>query len=69
MMETQPFRVVVVHDDPERTATSLSMGLETDPLAGDTIDVPTGESVLVVHAIAAEGSLPGVVFARPAAGV
>jgi hypothetical protein len=63
-MVTQPFRVVVVHNDPARTATSLTMGLDAEPAIGDTLHVPWGESVVVVHVISAEGSLPGVVFAR-----
>jgi hypothetical protein len=61
----QPYRVVVVKDDPARTTTTLTMTLERSPDVGSTIELPHGEPVVVRNVFSGHDD-HGVIIARPA---
>ena len=45
----QPYRVILVKDDPSRTTITLTMTLERSPDVGATIELPYGGPVVVRH--------------------
>jgi hypothetical protein len=59
----QPYRVVVIQDDPARTATTVVVTLERSPDVGASLDLPYGDTVVVRHVVSGAGGLAGVILA------
>lgn len=62
----QPYRVIVVQDDPARTTTSVVVTLGRSPDVGSRLELPYGDTVIVRHVISGGGDLAGVILAGTA---
>jgi hypothetical protein len=59
----QPYRVIVVQDDPARTTTTVVVTLKRSPDVGSQLELPYGETVTVRHVVSGAGDLAGVILA------
>jgi hypothetical protein len=62
----QPYRVVVIHDDSNRTTDKVVVQLARAPDVGETLELPHGGSVIVRHVISGHADVvAGIVLAGP----
>jgi hypothetical protein len=61
----QPYRVVIVKDDPARTVTTILLTLERSPDVGSTIKLPYGGTAVVRHVLSGHDD-HGVIIAGDA---
>ncbi len=59
----QPYRVVVIRDDRNRTATTVVVTLDESPEIGSSLHLPQGDTVIVRHVVPGYGDLTGVILA------
>jgi hypothetical protein len=63
----QPYRVVVIHDDSNRTTDAVVVQLARAPDVGETLELPHRDTVIVRHVISGHADVvAGIVLAGPA---
>jgi hypothetical protein len=63
----QPYRVVVIHDDSNRTTSTVVVRFARAPNVGETLELPHGDTVIVRHVISGHADVvAGIVLAGPA---